>query len=134
MTISYAVAADRKMTLLIASERELFTRALADSIRAQGHQALVQENAAGVADALGVPGLDAVVLDADLPGVDWDQLRSALIPNRPVVPEPLDVVERRHIAAMLRHTNGNRRNAAQLLGIARSTLLAKLRKYGLDTD
>ncbi len=134
MTVSYAVATDRKMNLLIASEREILARTLADSVRAQGHQVLVQENAAGVADALGVPGLDAVVLDADLPGVDWEQLRSALIPSRPVVPEPLDAVERRHIATTLRYTNGNRRNAAQLLGIARSTLLAKLRKYGLDND
>ena len=32
---------------------------------------------------------------------------------------------------MLRHTGGNRRRAAQLLGIARSTLLHKLRKYRL---
>ncbi|MSR02342.1 MAG: hypothetical protein EXR94_06330 [Gemmatimonadetes bacterium] len=134
MPVSYAVATDRKMNLLIASEREILARTLADSVRAQGHQALVQENAAGVADALGVPGLDAVVLDADLPGVDWEQLRSALIPSRPVVPEPLDAVERRHIATTLRYTNGNRRNAAQLLGIARSTLLAKLRKYSLDND
>ena len=134
MTLSFAVATDRKMNLLIASEREVLARVLAETIRAQGHQALVQENAAGVADALGVPGLDAVVLDADLPGVDWDQLRSALIPSRPVVPEPLHAVERRHIAATLRHTKGNRRNAAQLLGIARSTLLAKLRKYGLDDE
>lgn len=134
MTLSYAVATDRKMNLLVASEREVFARTLAESIRAQGHQAMVQENPAGVADALGVPGLDGVVIDADLPGVDWDQLRSALIPSRPVVPEPLDAVERRHIATTLRYTNGNRRNAAQLLGIARSTLLAKLRKYGLDND
>ena len=134
MTLSYAVATDRKMNLLVASEREVFARALAESIRAQGHQAMVQENPAGVADALGVPGLDGVVIDADLPGVDWEQLRSALIPSRPVVPEPLDAVERRHIATTLRYTNGNRRNAAQLLGIARSTLLAKLRKYGLDDD
>ncbi|MFI5235800.1 MAG: helix-turn-helix domain-containing protein [Gemmatimonadales bacterium] len=47
-------------------------------------------------------------------------------------PGPLDVAERRHIATMLRHTGGNKRQAAQLLGIARSTLLAKVRKYGLD--
>jgi DNA-binding protein Fis len=33
---------------------------------------------------------------------------------------------------MLRYTEGNRRRAAQLLGISRSTLLHKVRKYGLD--
>ena len=49
-----------------------------------------------------------------------------------VAPGPLDVAERRHIAATLRRTRGNKRQAAHLLGIARSTLLAKVRKYGLD--
>ena len=47
------------------------------------------------------------------------------------VPESLEAAEARHLAAMLRHTGGNWRKAAILLGIARSTLLAKIRKYGL---
>lgn len=46
-------------------------------------------------------------------------------------PETLDAAEARHIAAMLRYVGGNRRQAAILLGVARSTLLAKIRKYGL---
>lgn len=46
-------------------------------------------------------------------------------------PSPLEQAERRHIAATLRHTRGNKRQAAHLLGIARSTLLAKVRKYEL---
>ena len=33
---------------------------------------------------------------------------------------------------MLRHTRGNKRQAALLLGISRSTLLHKVRKYDLD--
>src|ERR1041384_2188086 len=41
-------------------------------------------------------------------------------------------VGRRQIAAMLRYTNANRRKAAQMLGLARSTLLAKIRRYGLE--
>ena len=40
--------------------------------------------------------------------------------------------KRGQIAAMLRYTSGNRRKAAQLLGLARSTLLAKIRRYGLE--
>ncbi|MGH7657969.1 MAG: helix-turn-helix domain-containing protein [Gemmatimonadales bacterium] len=44
----------------------------------------------------------------------------------------LEDAERRHISTVLEHTGGNRRQAAHLLGIARSTLLSKLRKYGLD--
>lgn len=41
-------------------------------------------------------------------------------------------MERRHIARTLAYTDGNRREAARLLGIARSTLLAKIRRYELD--
>lgn len=46
-------------------------------------------------------------------------------------PTPLETAEKRHIAATLTHTRGNKRQAAHLLGIARSTLLAKVRKYEL---
>jgi DNA-binding NtrC family response regulator len=134
MTTSVATATGRKLSILIASERELLTRVLAEAFRAQGHHAVIQETGPAAADALAAPGLDALVLDTDLPGVEWDQLRAAFAPNRPAVPEPIDAVERRHIAATLRFTGGNRRNAAQLLGIARSTLLAKIRKYGLDRE
>lgn len=45
--------------------------------------------------------------------------------------DPLELVEARHIAATLEHTGGNRRQAALLLGVARSTLLAKIRRYKL---
>lgn len=50
----------------------------------------------------------------------------------PFTPEPLDRVERRHVEAMLRWTNGNKRKAAALLGIARSTLIAKLAQYRVE--
>ena len=46
-------------------------------------------------------------------------------------PDALEAAEARHIGAVLRHTRGNRRRAALLLGIARSTLLAKIRRYDL---
>lgn len=134
MTTMTPVASGRKLNILVASERELVTRALGECLRSQGHELVVHENAAAVTEALGGPGVDAVVFDADLTGVDWDQLRAAFSPDRPAVPESIDAVERRHIAATLRFTGGNRRNAAQLLGIARSTLLAKIRKYGLDRE
>lgn len=49
-----------------------------------------------------------------------------------MAPGTLETAERRHITAMLRHTHGNKRQAAHLLGIARSTLLSKVRRYGLD--
>jgi two-component system, NtrC family, response regulator len=58
-------------------------------------------------------------------------LREALAPAESVAPDSLEAAERRHIALMLRHTGGNKRQAAHLLGISRSTLLHKVRKYGL---
>lgn len=61
------------------------------------------------------------------PGPDFVVAEGAAQP----VPESLDAAEKRHLSAALRFTGGNKRQAAILLGIARSTLLAKVRKYGL---
>lgn len=122
----------RTMTCLIASHRESLAEALAAALRAQGHEPLVRATAAGASQALVSPTIDAVLIDGALPGVNWDRLQAAFVPEADRAPEPLEAVERRHIAAILRHTGGNRRNAAAILGIARSTLLAKIRKYGLD--
>jgi two-component system response regulator AtoC len=47
-------------------------------------------------------------------------------------PEPLAAVEARHLQQMLRHHGGNRSQAARELGIARTTLLQKIEKYGLE--
>ncbi len=124
----------RTLNVVIASDREAFTRELAESLRAHGHNPIVQDSGSSALDALRSGGADAILMDANLPGVDWEQVRGALGGDRTTVPEPIDAIERRHIAATLRFTGGNRRNAAQLLGIARSTLLAKIRKYGLDRE
>lgn len=123
----------RRLNVLIASGRAPIIDSLTEAVRNQGHQPVVQETAEGASAALASPAIDAVLIDPSLPGLDWDQLR-ALLAGASSQPESLEAVERRHIAAMLRHTRGNRRNAAHLLGIARSTLLAKIRKYGLDRD
>ncbi len=45
----------------------------------------------------------------------------------------LRAVERRHIMETLSRTRGNKKQAAQLLGIHRGTLYAKLRRHGLMT-
>ena len=47
-------------------------------------------------------------------------------------PEPLHDVERRHIHRVLLHHAGNRTHAARDLGIARATLINKIKAYELD--
>ena len=77
-------------------------------------------------------GIDAVVLDLELPELDMSALRRALSPGDGSEPDSLEAAERRHLSLVLRHTSGNKRRAARILGISRSTLLNKVRKYGLE--
>ena len=44
----------------------------------------------------------------------------------------LSTVERRHIEMVLQHVQGNKSEAARVLGIARTTLDRKLASYGMD--
>jgi DNA-binding NtrC family response regulator len=46
--------------------------------------------------------------------------------------KPLVDLERDAIEAALRHVSGNRRRAAELLGIGERTLYDKLKRYGID--
>lgn len=100
-------------------------------LRAAGHRAAAAPDGAAAAAAIGVPGFDALLLNLGTPELDLVRLRQALSPTEPGIPDSLEAAERRHIALMLRHTAGNKRQAAYLLGISRSTLLHKVRKYGL---
>lgn len=108
--------------LVVFDEGDTTLPPLAASFRDAGHEVRVASPVVA-ADLLmpGGPGFDAV-------------LRAPVVtvaPETGDAPAPLDAAERQHIAATLRHTRGNKRQAAHLLGIARSTLLAKVRKYGL---
>jgi two-component system, NtrC family, response regulator AtoC len=47
-------------------------------------------------------------------------------------PLSMEEVERRHIERMVLHHKGNRSRAAEALGIARATLINKIKKYGLE--
>ncbi len=87
--------------------------ALADALRAGGH-VVVSEEVTTVPPGV-APAPEFVVTEA------------AMLP----APETLEAAEARHLRATLHFTHGNRRQAALLLGIARSTLLAKIRKYQL---
>ena len=46
-------------------------------------------------------------------------------------PVTLDEIEKRHIERTLEHTDWNKSQAAQILGIERSTLDRKIRRYDL---
>jgi len=99
--------------LLVADPTREDAQELMAALRAAGHVVVTGAVAALPADV--APAPDFIVTEA------------AAQP----VPESLDAAEARHIAAVLQHVHGNRRQAALMLGIARSTLLAKIRRHGL---
>jgi DNA-binding NtrC family response regulator len=68
------------------------------------------------------------VVHLGLPGSD----APAVVSTKPEQPRTLEAAERDAIRVALNATGDNRTKTAQLLGIARSTLLEKLRKYGLE--
>src|SRR3954471_5687257 len=121
------------MHLLVLEHDPERREALLGALRSVGHHAVAAPDAPAAAAAIGLPGFDALLLDLGLPDLDVARLREALVPAVPAAPDSLEAAERRHIALMLRHTGGNKRQAAHLLGISRSTLLHKVRKYGLVT-
>lgn len=55
----------------------------------------------------------------------------ALVSSREL-PLNLDDMEKMAVEKALKHTAGNKSQAAQILGVTRKTLAAKLKKYGLD--
>ncbi len=126
---------NEKPQVLVVSSDPTCAARVAETLRNSGRTIVSETRGVAAAALMGRrdnegPGL--LVLDLALPELDLQRLREALGESAPP-PEPLDAVERRQIAAMLTHTSGNRRRAAQLLGLARSTLLAKIRRYGLET-
>ncbi|MEO8090244.1 MAG: YceI family protein [Gemmatimonadales bacterium] len=104
---------------------------LAALLRGAEHRVDVALDEASAVESLGGTGIDAVLLDLGMPGLDLSALRKAIRPTDSDEPQSLEQAERRHLALMLRHTGGNKRKAAHLLGISRSTLLNKVRKYRL---
>lgn len=100
-------------------------------LRSADHRVETASDGAAAVESLGRTGIDAVLLDLGMPGLDLPALRRAIFSPDSGEPESLEAAERRHLALALRHTGGNKRKAAHLLGISRSTLLNKVRRYGL---
>ena len=117
---------------LIVSEGPERRRVLEDALRTSGQVVPPAAGPREAAERLAVPGLDFLAIDLTIPLLDIAALQQALNPQSPNPPDSLESAERRHIALTLEFTRGNRRQAARMLGIARSTMLAKLRKYGLE--
>ncbi len=118
--------------LLLVGQDPERRRALAQPHRAAGAPVAETDDPSTAAASLAASGFDAVLIDLAHPSIDVAALRAGLSPGDPGPPDSLAAAERRHIAGTLRYTGGNRRRAAQILGISRSTLLHKIRKYRLE--
>src|SRR4051794_36920480 len=101
----------RPLQILIVSDDPERRREVGDMLRAAGHRPVEASNAGTASEALAVPGLDLVLLDLHAPELDLAGLRNAVGAPAAVAPDSLDDAERRHIAATLRHTGGNKRQA-----------------------
>jgi DNA-binding NtrC family response regulator len=55
-------------------------------------------------------------------------------PLRKLVRNTVGVVEQHYVKAALSLANGNRTAAAEILGLSRQSLYAKLNRYGLEGD
>lgn len=122
------------LQILLVASADARSSVLAELLRSGGHQVLVEPDPAVAARALRHDPPDTLVLDLRLtPGAGPERLASALTPRDGAAPPvSLEAVEREHILVALRHTRGNKRRAAQLLGIARSTLIQKVRRYQIQ--
>lgn len=123
-------AMDRDQVLLVDADGARSAR-VAEALRSAGLHVVVEADPAVAEGALAEPGIRYLMVDVARAAMDLPALRRALRAGATLPPDSLEAAERRHIARMLEHTGGNKRRAALLLGISRSTLLNKIRRYGL---
>jgi DNA-binding NtrC family response regulator len=119
------------MTILVLHHDPDLREKLVSLLRGGGYTTLAAESAASAAAQL-EGEVDAVLVDLKQAEVDRDTLLQALTQPGVAEPDSLEAAERRHLSLVLRHTDGNKRRAALILGISRSTLLNKVRKYRLE--
>jgi DNA-binding NtrC family response regulator len=121
----------KPLRVLVAHRNAAQGDELAELLRRGDHTARAVSSTSAAAELMGNDA-DTLLLDLDLPDLDLAALRRALGSLGEGEPDSLDAAERRHIARVLQFTAGNKRRAAHILGISRSTLLHKVRKYGLE--
>ena len=107
---------------------------IAEAFRTMGYHVIPAEDVRLAAEVLAAADAECLVLGLSFPGIDLDVLCRAIDPASAGTVEPvsLDAIERQHIEGVLQQTGGNRSRTARLLGISRSTLHAKIRRYGLE--
>jgi transcriptional regulator PpsR len=106
----------------------------------------IEVEISGASDSANAPALIGVwVHDVSRRGVspkadflrqamDAARTRNANAPLRQVLEDVTALIERDYVVSALQQTNGNRAAAAELLGMSRQSLYAKLNRYGLDGD
>jgi DNA-binding NtrC family response regulator len=96
-----------------------------------GHQVAIADEGTSL-ERSGILTYDLLLVDPNHPRLDLAAFLQLISSDPASAPDSLEQVERRHLEIMLQHTAGNKKKAAHLLGISRSTLLNKVRKYGLQ--
>jgi transcriptional regulator PpsR len=135
------------LTVLLANvHRQRFVRLFSTTIHGElGASTEVEISAAGTGDA-GNPHIGVLLRDVARrlpPAEDSNRLISALGPLteqigktslRKLVRDTIGVVERHYVRAALDLAGGNRTAAAEILGLSRQSLYAKLNRYSLGDD
>ena len=121
----------KPLRILVVHRDPVLRDALIAVLRQADHRTVEADGAPAAAELL-ASDVDAILLDLGLPDLDVTALHRALNPLAIPDPDSLEAAERRHLSLVLRHTGGNKRRAALILGISRSTLLNKVRKYQLE--
>jgi DNA-binding NtrC family response regulator len=73
-----------------------------------------------------------VIQASELEFGEDEQEEPIVAPNAPGPGTSLDDMEKEHIIRVLRETGGNKKKAAEILGIERRTLYNKAKRLGID--